>query len=50
MRSANAERDTEYTLEVGYTFSADTTQLVEVAGSLHHTSSYVMKIWVKTLS
>jgi len=31
----NTERDTEYTLEAGHTFSTGTTLLVEVAGSLH---------------
>ncbi len=31
----NTERDTEYTLEAGHTFSAGTTLLVEVAGTLH---------------
>jgi len=31
----NTENDTSYTLEAGHTFSAGTTLLVEVAGSLH---------------
>lgn len=32
---ANTERDQEYTLEAGHTFSKGTTFLVEIAGSLH---------------